>query len=1452
MQFLSAQPTYSLHNNQERIKLFQNNRLEDNIDSSSSSETLQSVLERTFFTKEISNAINKSFINNSENIVSSIDKSQFNQYCSSLAKRLESYSLSNHSTMAITALASFSEEQTNSLDYDNTYLYAEEISRLDDFSSFTTVTSNLTKTLNTIEQDTSVCSDTTIFHSDADDISESISFNIQQYQNNNENPPVLKVNTNIVNEAIMPIYINLTPNDFNFTGLAYATKCTIIKPQEKDDEQTLSAYDNVAYYSEQNNKIRSHVDVTSLISSMTSSMQDNHCPMTFTGEQLNKQETKRTNGQDGEEEEDDYDDDDYFIVDQQKAIDQLTMMNNESETEVEEEYDHDDEHFESTRLFDTGQHDGMLSDESQYSDDLRYSLDAIRNSSVNDDDLNNTSSTLRQEAISITKVRCKQRENWIRSSATYDQVDGTITSPAFINANVNFTTRAQTGTTMLLHKNSVDCNKNENKNSESVSYEFLQLNNDHHLTKADKSIVPPLLKTTNTYDKDAPSTSQKTNSFYLIHHQSSLVPIQDLLNKKLNKNIEIIQMDEQECILEIVDGVLKLVPRDKSTSSTANSYGEKSEEQRKTSSDYEKSNNYNSPKKEERSSSITSSISTPSLSENEQDDEHDDDEQQQEKEHDHKHEHESEHEQEHDEITSSSRLSWNKEESQGPFILLRDVRLKSPPLPSQSEQSGDLLDLFSTPLVALSNSNTNNNNDKNTKNLLDDSLSSVSSYENHNNNSNSSSDSIEGKKIRSTSPIQHQSIHSSSASSTSSKDEIPPVSSPTKNSVLTEIVQTIEKLPTNDEAEVDYQLPKTEVDNQLPKTEVDYQLPKTEPPPAAKPINKARINEFASLLSSAVHLTQPPATKKQEPSKTIATVNQPLPSPSRSEDQSFSSIPSANSDREERESFHTVKSNNNSEQEQIKKHIDARYNEKIDDRASIQINTSNIKALFEQKISDTNKTLTQSSEHLLHVTEARQQQQQQQHKKVPISYGSLKRNIPISPQQTTSTANRRPSYQDFSSMNKYSEHVVGTKDVVIEDKQPEHVHQTQPYGSKMRRSNTDQITRSGADSLASSPVIIPNGYYSETLIAREIRETKEKEEELKRQRKKCGLAEDLSSLSTVSKNDLNKPDSSTVAKQSVKNSSFLSNLDFFTSKAHNSPNELTSPRRSTVALHNVVYDSHGTSPNDERKPMSNVVSQELNRFNNNGVPIIRTSSTNNLIHRSASNQNMVSAQTTNNIIQREIEAIRAKEAELRESGRIQHTSDDHSDPRKYQELVSVLPKSQSTNMLSTQKVRRDSGRMNGPLTSVSNGSLKTKPIATSSSVSSIRGKFPSPNPTAPIISASNKSTDYSKLSSSDRLELEKRECQEREQELRKQRHSVSGASSSVNPTVNSGSGNVLQDERGEDKEHYFDKIERLKKNENDKAQAPLVRPGKKLDMSQRWEQMMANKNFQNTTGDNDD
>lgn len=195
-------------------------------------------------------------------------------------------------------------------------------------------------------------------------------------------------------------------------------------------------------------------------------------------------------------------------------------------------------------------------------------------------------------------------------------------------------------------------------------------------------------------------------------------------------------------------------------------------------------------------------------------------------------------------------------------------------------------------------------------------------------------------------------------------------------------------------------------------------------------------------------------------------------------------------------------------------------------------------------------------------------------------------------------------------------------------------------------------------------------------------------------------------------NDTANSGSSTPTKQPTKSSSFLSNLDFFTSKANHTLREPSSPRRSTITIHNVqniVYDSQGSSSNvDDRQPFGNVVSQELSRFNNSGVPIIRTSSTNNLLHRSSSNQSLNSTTNTNNIIQREIEAMRAKESELRQLGRIQHTSDEHSDPRKYQDCVSTMPKSQSANTFSIGKARRDSGRINGPMIATSNGIYKTQ------------------------------------------------------------------------------------------------------------------------------------------------
>ena len=267
------------------------------------------------------------------------------------------------------------------------------------------------------------------------------------------------------------------------------------------------------------------------------------------------------------------------------------------------------------------------------------------------------------------------------------------------------------------------------------------------------------------------------------------------------------------------------------------------------------------------------------------------------------------------------------------------------------------------------------------------------------------------------------------------------------------------------------------------------------------------------------------------------------------------------------------------------------------------------------------------------------------------------------------------------------------------------------------------IVRPRVNSYTESVASVSHGSFSESLIAREIREIKEKEEELKRQRQKCGLADEVP---TASKSDPNKSEAGHTA---VKNKSFLSNLDFFTSKANGSLNESTStissPRRPIVPNHNLIYDSQGPSSSsssstssqpastDELKQMTSIVSQELHRFNESGIPILRSSSTNGTMHRSSSNQNILAASQTNNIIQREIEAIRMKEAELRELGRIQRTSDEHSDPRKYQEHLTGLPKSQSIHTMSTNKVRRDSetqhaSRPQGPMMATGNGFLKPK------------------------------------------------------------------------------------------------------------------------------------------------
>jgi hypothetical protein len=219
-----------------------------------------------------------------------------------------------------------------------------------------------------------------------------------------------------------------------------------------------------------------------------------------------------------------------------------------------------------------------------------------------------------------------------------------------------------------------------------------------------------------------------------------------------------------------------------------------------------------------------------------------------------------------------------------------------------------------------------------------------------------------------------------------------------------------------------------------------------------------------------------------------------------------------------------------------------------------------------------------------------------------------------------------------------------------------------------------------------------NSYSSESLIAREIRQAKEKEDEWKRQRHKCGLADDMSmSLHSTDSNSMD----------NMKSRSFLSNLDFFNSKLNNGSNEsMTLSRRSLVNNQHQVHDAQNSLTNSTSRLKTNSIAQDIHRTNGNDMSIVRTSSANTRIYRSSSSMNI---NATNNIVQREIQAIRAKEAELRELGRIQRTSDEHSDPRKYHECVTTLPKSQSIQTIASGKIRRDSGnqpmlRQHAPLT----------------------------------------------------------------------------------------------------------------------------------------------------------
>lgn len=169
--------------------------------SSSTDETLQTVLantlQQTFLRNEsYGSALSRTMMNSTVNstnkrrtysssqILSSNDSKRSTRYCSLLSKRVRTYSLSNHATMAIAATTSFSEEQTTephettTMDYENTYFYPEETTRLDDALSLTTITPNL---LLQPTKEIDICSDTTVSQSDSEDTSEELTPIIKQY-----------------------------------------------------------------------------------------------------------------------------------------------------------------------------------------------------------------------------------------------------------------------------------------------------------------------------------------------------------------------------------------------------------------------------------------------------------------------------------------------------------------------------------------------------------------------------------------------------------------------------------------------------------------------------------------------------------------------------------------------------------------------------------------------------------------------------------------------------------------------------------------------------------------------------------------------------------------------------------------------------------------------------------------------------------------------------------------------------------------------------------------------------------------------------------------------------------------------------------------------------------------------------------------------------------------------
>lgn len=70
---------------------------------------------------------------------------------------------------------------SHSIDYENTYLYPEETSRIEDIFSLTSITSNIIRDIQSNQHNTSVNWDNQLVQSDTDDTSEAITSAVQPY-----------------------------------------------------------------------------------------------------------------------------------------------------------------------------------------------------------------------------------------------------------------------------------------------------------------------------------------------------------------------------------------------------------------------------------------------------------------------------------------------------------------------------------------------------------------------------------------------------------------------------------------------------------------------------------------------------------------------------------------------------------------------------------------------------------------------------------------------------------------------------------------------------------------------------------------------------------------------------------------------------------------------------------------------------------------------------------------------------------------------------------------------------------------------------------------------------------------------------------------------------------------------------------------------------------------------